>query len=244
MAAPILVLVHSPLVGPFSWSLVADELRRRAVGAAVPALRDRGEKAGAFWWQHAMAAAAVVAALPHGRQIVLAGHSGAGSLLPAIRQLSERHVAGYLFVDAGIPEDGLSRLDLLRNELPEMAAQFEAHLRAGGRFPECSDADLAVAIPDAVLRERLLAEVQPRSLPFWEEPISVFPGWPDAPCAYLQFSDGYSVSAERARREGWAIERLDGSHFQMLVSPPEVVGAMLRLMGATGVQLAPERTSR
>ena len=33
--------------------------------------------------------------------MILAGHSGAGPLLPAIRQATGRAIAGYLFVDAG-----------------------------------------------------------------------------------------------------------------------------------------------
>src|SRR5215208_4594361 len=148
MAAPIFVLVHSPLVGPSTWAPVA----------------------------------AVLQALPAGRQVVLVGHSGAGPLLPAMRELGGRDVAAYLFVDAGLPEDSRSRLDLLR---AEMAEQLVAHLEAGGRFPEWTDADLAEIVPDAARRRQLLAEMQPRDLPFWREPLPVFHGWPDAACAYL-----------------------------------------------------------
>ena len=35
---PVLVLVHSPLVGPFSWSPVAEVLRRRGETVLVPDL--------------------------------------------------------------------------------------------------------------------------------------------------------------------------------------------------------------
>ena len=34
------VLIHSPLVGPLTWSLVAEDLRRRGIDALVPTLHD------------------------------------------------------------------------------------------------------------------------------------------------------------------------------------------------------------
>ena len=237
MAAPLLVLVHSPLVGPFTWSAVAAALRRRGIDAVVPVLRDRGESAGPYWWQHAMSAAAMLAALPAGGQIVLVGHSGAGPLLPAVRRVSERSVAAYLFVDAGILHDDASRLGLLRFELPGLADQLQAHLEAGGCFPEWRDEDLRDVLPDAAVRRKMLQEMQPRGLPFWQEPLPVFDGWPDAPCAYLQFSDGYAVPAEQARADGWAYRRLDAGHFHMLVDPEAVTTMMLDLLTAMGMML-------
>ena len=41
---PSFVLVDSPLVGPFTWSLVADELRSRRFAATVPALPEEPER--------------------------------------------------------------------------------------------------------------------------------------------------------------------------------------------------------
>ena len=238
MATPIFVLVHSPLVGPYTWSLVAEELKRRGLGVAVPRVRDRGEAAGPFWWQHAMAAASMLGALPRGRPLVLAGHSGAGPLLPAIRQVSERQVDAYVFVDAGLPDEGRSRLDGIHSDSPEFAAEFEAHLAAGGRYPEWSDADLAEIVPDQTRRQRLLADLQPRARAFWEEPLPVVPGWPDAPCAYLRFSAVYAEPAAQARREGWACVELDAGHFHMLVDPAGVTDALLELVRGMGIPVA------
>jgi hypothetical protein len=235
MANPIFVLVHSPLVGPSTWTPVAEALKERGLATVVPRLSDRGEALGPYWRQHALCAAAVLKALPAGRQVVLAGHSGAGPLLPAVRELSGRDVAAYLFVDAGIPEDGASRLDLLRVELPEVADGLQAHLEAGGRFPEWTDADLAEAVPDAARRRQLLAELQPRGMAFWREPLPVFFGWPDAACAYLQMSEGYRIPAEQARRDGWAYAEVEAGHFHMLVEPEAVAGAILDLVRAAGI---------
>jgi Alpha/beta hydrolase family len=226
---PSFLLVHSPLVGPSTWEPVARALERRGARAAVPALTEpaQGEP---FWQGHARAAAAALAAAPDG-PVVLAGHSGAGALLPAVRAAAGRAVAAYLFVDAGLPADGQTRLGALAAEDPALAAEFERHLGAGGRYPEWTDEDLAEEIPDPAWRRRVLAELRPRARPFWSEPLPVPAGWPDAPCAYLRLSAGYLVPARRARELGWPLRELDAGHFHLLADPDGVAGAMLDLAG-------------
>lgn len=72
------VLVDSPLVGPSTWSWVADELRALGHGVTVPTT---GDAAGAGWQAFV---AAVVSTLVEGDEAVLVGHSGADLLLPAV----------------------------------------------------------------------------------------------------------------------------------------------------------------
>jgi hypothetical protein len=45
-------------------------------------------------------------------------------------------VMGYVFVAAGIPRDGESRLEAMSRETPEFAEQLRGHLLGRGRFPE------------------------------------------------------------------------------------------------------------
>jgi len=85
-------------------------------------------------------------------------HSGAGPLLPAIRQSLANPVHAYVFVDAGIPRDGLSRLDLMKSEDPAWAEQFQEELARGERFPAWSFEDLQEVIPDEELRRQTVAD--------------------------------------------------------------------------------------
>ncbi len=158
---------------------------------------------------------------------LLVGHSGAGLLLPAIRERLPHSVAGYILVDAGLPWDGMSRLAEIEESIPKDAAGFREHLEAGAFFPTWTDEDLSAIVPDVQRRHDLLAELSPRPLAFFTEPIPVFAGWPDAPCAYLKLSDEYGRAAEAARQAGWTCIAIDAGHFHLLVDPVEVAALLL-----------------
>lgn len=223
---PAYVLVHSPLVGPVTWSLVARVLRERGLQAHTPTIRS-DTPTPPYWKQHARDVANGIASVPAETPLILVGHSGAGQLLPGIRELLLNEVLGYVFVDAGLPENGSSRLDSMRRESADFARQFRAELECGTRFPTWTDADLRPVIPDDTLRAEVVNDLRPQPLAFFTEPILVFAGWPDAPCAYIQFTSGYEVFAEDARSAGWPFMRLEGDHFHMLVDPGAVADAIL-----------------
>lgn len=236
--APAFVLIHSPLVGPFTWSPVAEELRRRGIKTVVPTVVDYEGDGARFSRQHADAVIGGVAAIPPTVPLVLVGHSGAGPLLPAIRLGIEHPVAAYVFVDAGIPADGKSRLELMEVEESHFARDLRLHLSAGNRFPEWSEEDLVAILPESRLRRRLLDELRPRTLAFFAEPIPVFAGWPDAPCGYLKFSPAYDMPARYAREAGWRYREIAAGHFHLLIDPSAVADALLDLVEHPLMELA------
>lgn len=226
------VLIHSPLVGALTWSLVADELRRRPIEVVVPALiNERSADNTPFWKLHAAAVKAAVAPLPRDRSVILAGHSGAGPLIPAVREGLDRVVSGYLFVDADLPKNGRSRLDLFESR--EAANEFRNSAQ-DGYLPTWTDADLTEVIPDEAVRRRFVAELRPTPLEVYEEPLPVFAGWPDAPCGYLWFSPPYTQAVQQARLRGWPVRELQAGHFHMLVDPAAVADALMSLVEALG----------
>ena len=198
---PAFALVHSPLVGPLTWSLVARELRERGLVAVAPALPGGRAVVPPYWQQHTGAVARALDAIPPGETLVLVGHSGGGMLLPAIRKASKRPVAAYLFVDAGIPRNGLIRLDFFEEG---EAKEFRA-AASDGLLPTWSETDLEEVLPDEEIRRRFVRELRPLPLAVYEEPLPVFAGWPDAPCGYVQFSPVYDPAAERGQADGHGI---------------------------------------
>lgn len=233
---PVFLLVHSPLAGASTWMRVADGLRQQGQDALVAWLDDCGDNAALpYWQQHAKSGARAVSGLAADRRLILVGHSGAGPLLPAIARAACRPVAGYLFVDAGLPAGRAGRLDLLEQEAPELAAQLRAHLLASGRYPEWSDEALRASVPDAAIRAQVLSELRPRGLDFWQEPLPEVAGWPDVPCGYLQFTTSYDVPAAQARGLDWPVRRLEGGHFLMMLAPELVAGCLIELAGSAGM---------
>jgi len=222
------VLLHSPLVGSFTWELVQQALKERSLRVLVPALLDDPNSTLPYWQQHAESVAKDLAQTPTQQKIILVAHSGAGPLLPAIRQKLTHSIYAYVFVDAGIPLDGLSRLDLMELEDPQWAEQFQQELLQGEQFPTWSEDDLKETIPDSETRRKLVAEIHPRSLPFFAEPIPVQAGWPDAPCIYIKFSASYDWDAMQAKRTGWLVYEMNAGHFQMLVDSTAIADLLVK----------------
>ena len=213
------VLIHSPLVGPFTWELVKQVMKEQKLQVTVPALVDDTNLALPYWQQHAESVAQGLVQIPQDQKIILVAHSGAGPLLPAIRQKLTHSIFAYVFVDAGIPRDGLSRMDLMKLEDAEWAEQFHQSLLQGEQFPTWSEDDLKEIIPAGERRQKLVAEIRPRSLPFFAEPIPVQAGWPDAPCIYIKFSASYEWYAMQAKSADWPVYEIEAGHFHMLVDP-------------------------
>jgi hypothetical protein len=223
----IFVLIHSPLVGPLTWSLVASELGERGWDVIVPVLEDSPTSEKPFWKQHAESVSSDLSGIPKDIFVALIAHSGAGPLLPVIRQSIANPVNAYVYVDAGIPNDGASRLDLMRSEDPEWASEFQQQLEGGELFPTWSFDDLQEVIPDETLRRQMVPEIRPRELSFFTEPIPVFDSWPDAPCIYIQFSAPYERPAAQARLAGWQVHKLEAGHFHMLVDATTVTDLII-----------------
>ena len=228
------VLVHSPLVGPLTWKPVADKLGRKGFNAVVPVLLSE-EVQPPYWKRHAGAVAESLRDLPPSEPVILVAHSGAGPLLPAVRTQVGYGVVGYIFVDAALPgPDGASRLDLLRSS-SEAAGRFRARAKDGlllvwTQLFDVTDEMLHEIIPDPTLRRDFVKELRPIPLAVYEEPLPVFPGWPDGPCGYLKCSQVYDPEAAKARRNGWPVLELQGNHFHMLVEPEAVAQALVHLV--------------
>ena len=243
MSQPLLVLIPSPLLGRSSWAPVADELRGRGWEAVIATeLRDPVHRR-PCWRRTVDGAAASLDRVaddragdpgrPQRRRSPAAGHR---------RRAAPAH-GGYLFVDAGLPTRGASRLEAMEAEDPAFAAELRTALDAGRRFPTWTDDQLRELVPDAQPRAALLAELRPRGSDYWTEPQPIVSGWPNAPCGYLHFSPPYRSPADIARRSGWPLRHLPAGHFHLLVDPAAVASALLELVAEIGVGLSAPNTS-
>jgi hypothetical protein len=229
--APLLILVHSPLVGPSSWRPVAEALNAGGLPARTPSLLGLSQGPGPYVPRFAEAVlakvdAAVTAGAADPGEIILAGHSGAGAYLPAVAEAiaatGAGRVIGMAFVDAQLPRPGRSDFD---TSAPEFAQALTAMAR-DGLVPPWNEwyppETLASLIPDEAQREAFLAELHPIALGCFEEPMPLTPSWQEIPCAYLQLSETYQDQADQAASLGWLTSRLPAHHLAVLTDPGPV----------------------
>jgi pimeloyl-ACP methyl ester carboxylesterase len=223
----VFVLVHSPLVGPSTWSPVARELERRGRQAVVPSLLQPAGAPTRYWRNDVEAARDAVQTLSD--PIVLVGHSGGGLLLPVIADAIAPPVSGLILVDSGLPAR--------TGETSLVPPSFLDHLRTlavGGMLPPWStwwgEDAMRDLVPDEALRTALVREMPSLPLAYFEQRIPSPTGWDRMPCGYLLLSDAYREPAVEARERGWRVEAISGAqHLHIAVAPEAVTDSLIRL---------------
>jgi pimeloyl-ACP methyl ester carboxylesterase len=221
---PVFVLVHSPLLGPTSWSPVASELEGGGREALIPSLSGVAD-APAPRWRHSVKA--VRGALARiARPVVLVAHSGAGPLLPSIANAASAEVAALLFVDASVPPAS--------GEAPLAPPEFLDQLRAlstEGMLPPWSswfgEEAMRKLVPDRAVREALEQEMPRLPLAYFEDVVPAPERWSERPCAFLLLTEAYRESADDARSRGWPVAEIGGSQHLAPVTDPIAVTKML-----------------
>ena len=145
-----LVLLHSPLVGQAFWQTVAERLCLRGQPTHAPRLPSLENSYAPFWLAHA---AGIASGLPETGQIILAAHSAAGVLLPAIGRLQRNRrnaaqVQGYLFVDCDLPRDGATRPELWHDQAAASALRERVTTGPTPHAPICNCQSITRAQPE------------------------------------------------------------------------------------------------
>jgi hypothetical protein len=232
----VFVLVHSPSVGPLTWTRVADRLRVRGQETIVPALLDVADAGPPFWPRLVEDVAKAMSQLDPHRPVLLVAHSNAGLFVPLLVTHAVRPVHGCIFVDAALPPPA--------HETPVAPAELLDFLRSkatNGRLPPWTEwwdeEDVAPMFPDPQTRAAVTAE-QPRlPLAYYEQMVPVPVGWDNRPCGYLLFGPPYDEMAADARRRGWLVDELPGQHLHQVVDPVGVADrliAMAQRLAVTG----------
>lgn len=218
------VLVHSPLVGPTTWSWVAQELHDRGHHVTVPAPPATTFVRGWRAWTDA-----VVDDIGTRETALIVGHSGAGPLLPVIASKMVSPPSRLVFVDAALPPiSGNATL------VPE---QFLDVLRArahNGVLPKWSEwfgpTAMEELIPEEDQRAPVVAELPEVPLSFFEATVPLPEGWSSATSgAFVLLSEPYRSDATEAASRGWPALELPGAHLDIVVRPPEIADALVHV---------------
>ncbi|CAM04539.1 hypothetical protein A8924_5681 [Saccharopolyspora erythraea NRRL 2338] len=226
-AQPTVVLVHSPLVGPSCRQRPAEELRARGHAVVVPPLTEVFEAAGPFYPR---LVAAVAERIEGPEPVVLAGHSGAGALLPAVVDATPAPVVASVFVDALLPHPGRSWFDTVpaqtREELRGMAV--DGVLPAWDEWFPPGTVERLVPAPG--MRARFSAELPRPPLSYFEEPAPRAPEPDPGSTAYLRLSAAYADAADQAAELGWRVAARDAHHLALMTAPAEIGAAIGELI--------------
>lgn len=220
-----LVLLHSPLVGPGTWSALAPLMRERGHTVSIPDYSNVLQGSPSYYEKIVRAACGVVG---DGNRIVLVAHSGAGALVPAVAAVCKTSAA--IFVDALLPHPGKAWFETIPDAL-------KAHLKKltrDGRVPPWHEwwpkNAIKEMLGDQAAYERFASELRSLPLAFFEEaaPSSSTPA--GLRCAYLQLSAGCEAEAQAAERSGWITAHFPRHHLAMLTHPEDVAAELDKLL--------------
>ncbi len=238
---PSFVLVHGAWQEAGTWDLVRPKLEAAGWTVDVPELTGLESSASLTpdidLERHIQDVTAAVGAAP--RPVILVGHSYAGMIITGVAARA-RNLAGLIYVDAFVPENGQSALDLMPQQIAGMfrdRAQADGEgwrLRAGE-----GHLDLWGLRPGPA-REFVRARLTDFSLRCFEQRVSLSgDGGAAPPRTYIAATGEdyparvvFQPFAGKARREGWAYFELAAGHDCHVEMPDAVVEILLSAAAA------------
>lgn len=232
------VLVHGAWQSTGTWDLLSPLLRERGHRVITPVLSGLGTdqsrlSADITLRQHI---ADVALELSKATQpVILVGHSYAGMIISGAAETNPAKVRQLIFMDAFIPEDGQSVMDLLP---PEIGAHFRnvaRELGEGWRLPGGEGQLDLWGLKPGEARDFVRARLCDFSLRCFEEPVRL-PANRKAsvPATFLAcVAEGYPARpffapfAEKARTSGWTVAELQTGHDCHVERPAEVANILL-----------------
>lgn len=166
-------------------------------------------------------------------QVVLVGHSYSGMVITGVAVEVPERLRQLIYLDAYVPEEGESEVDLWPQE---MRAEIEAgEAESRGLRPAPSPG--LMGITDPVMAEWVRARVTPHPMATYTQPAPRGNERSAAlPRAFISCTEGPLVPvfgrfAEKARKAGWVVREIATGHDAMLTAPDVVASLLLELAG-------------
>lgn len=234
------VLVHGAFYGGFCWQRVAQRLRAAGHDVHTPTLTGCGDRFHLLTREvgletHAMD---LEQTLIHEdvRDVILVGHSYGGTVMTVAAARQPARIRKLVFLDAQAPVDGQTASGALADGTSDKLSE----LSAGDQWllpPLPLDA-VGVVQPSDIAW--VAGKRHPHPMRSLLEPVRVEKGALDGiPKAYIECTrhermielfgvDPLAPFVERARREGFQLDKLDAGHDVMVTDPQAATAALLR----------------
>lgn len=221
-----MLLIHSPLVGPSSWSTLAPIAAASGLAVATPDLTGVAAAEPPHWqW---FVDAAVRSARDLDGAIIVAGHSGAGVMLPTIAAALGDRCTTTVFIDAIVPPtSGAHRTSVQLDQL------LDRHTIDGVLAPWLDwwpNATVAELLPSPEQRATVLADMPRLPRSFYDEAVPVPDDWSSRPNAYIQTSAAYDADRRAAAERGWPTTIVDSTHLGILTEPELAMASILEVI--------------
>jgi pimeloyl-ACP methyl ester carboxylesterase len=232
------VLVHGAWQSTGTWDLLAPLLKERGHTVIAPVLSGLGTDQSRLspnitLQQHIQDVSLELS--KSASPVILVGHSYAGMIISGVAETNPTQVQKLVFLDAFIPENGQSVLDLLP---PDTGSYFRNVAREHGdgwRLPAGEGQLDLWGLKPGDARDFVRARLCDFSLRCFEEPIQL-PANRKAsiPATFVAgVAEGYPARpffapfAEKARASGWQVTALQTGHDCHVERPPEVASILL-----------------
>ncbi len=232
------LLVHGAWQSVSTWDLLSPLLEKRGHRVITPVLSGLGTDQSHLSpditvQQHIADVSLALTKVPD--RVVLVGHSYAGMIISGVVEANADRVQRLVFLDAFIPDDGQSVLDLLP---PEIGAHFRNVAREHGngwRLPGGEGHLDLWGLKPGEAREFVRARLCDFSLRCFEEPLHL-PANRKAgvPATFVAgVAEGYPARpffepfARKARASGWEVAELKTGHDCHVERPGEVADILV-----------------
>jgi pimeloyl-ACP methyl ester carboxylesterase len=224
-----LVLVHGGWDGGWAWRGVADLLTAAGHGVFRPSLTGAGERVHLATPDVGLHTHIddIVNLLVYERltEVVLVGISYGGMVISGVAERAPERLRQLIYLDAFVPSDGKSTLDLVDPALGQGLVQMAQSYGDGWRIPHSP--------PDADRRTDMLLKSLQEPLELGNTRAAALPH------TYVQFTDKapgdftrplMQQMAARAQVLGWRYHEMPFSHWPLLDKPHELVTLLLELL--------------
>ena len=228
------VLVHGAWQGGWCWKRVAPLLRHLGHEVLTPTLTGLGERAHLMdpsidLEMHLQDILGVIES-EELSDIVLCGHSYGGMVITGVADNVPDQVRSLVYLDALLPADGQSVMDLLPAEAVSGYRQTASEKGSGYRIAPTPAEAFAVNLQDQAWVDRRSVD-QP--LQTFEQPIRLQGAWKQVLRHGSIRATGWSpglpkTSFEKARREtSWQEFSVDCGHYVMVDAPRELMEILI-----------------
>jgi pimeloyl-ACP methyl ester carboxylesterase len=239
------VLVHGAWQTAGTWDLLVPLLKKQGHQVVTPSLSGLGANQSQLTpditlLQHVEDVSLALSKLPD--KVILVGHSYAGMIISGVVETKPAQVQRLVFIDAFIPEDGQSVLDLLPAETGAYFRTVAKEHGDGWRLPGGEGQLDLWGLKQGEARDFVRARLCDFSLRCFEQPLPL-PANRKAgiPSTFVSaVAEGYPAKpffqpfASKARASGWEVAELNTGHDCHVERPTEVANILLSAPRAQG----------